>query len=190
MATKSRFIISYTIADPSSATNTYSMTYDSLDRLHTVTANNLGTFTNSYLSTTSLVSSVAFPSGTGVTQTNSYYTTSNPQNIERLSEIKYTNSSSAVISKHDYSYDADGDITTWEQQTDSSSPDSYANSYDKALQLSEALLTNSSSATIHRYAYGYDPAGNRTSAQTDLSVTSGSYNNLNQLQSTSGGGPK
>lgn len=65
MATKSGSIISYTIADPSSATNTYTLSYDSLDRLSTVAANNLGTFTNSYLSTTSLVSSVAFPSGSG-----------------------------------------------------------------------------------------------------------------------------
>jgi hypothetical protein len=49
-------------------------------------------------------------------------------------------------------------------------------------------LTNSSGGTIHRYAYGYDPAGNRTTQQTDLSVSTGSFNNLNQLQNTTGGG--
>jgi RHS repeat-associated protein len=164
-----------------------SLAYDSLGRVQTVT-NNLGTFTHSFLGTTPLISSVVYPSSTGVSQNNAYYTTSSPQDIERLQEIKYTNSS-GVISKHDYGYDADGEITSWQQQVDSSSPNGYTNSYDAASQLSEALLTNSSSATVHRYAYEYDPAGNRTSNQVDLNVTSGSYNNLNQLQSTTGGGP-
>ena len=164
------------------AANSASVTYDNFDRVGTI-SNNLGSFTNTYVSTTDRLNTRSYPNGMTLTQ--SYFPTTGD---ERLQEIKYTNSSSAVISKQDYTYNAGGDITTWTRQSDASTPTLYTYSYDGADQMTEALLTQSGS-TVHRHVENYDPAGNRTSEQIDLHVTSSSYNNLNQLTSQSGGGP-
>ena len=157
-------LLSYSI---NGSANTAAITYDTLSRLGSIT-NLLGTFTNSYLSTTNRLSSVSYPHG--VNESLLYFGSTGD---ERLQEIKFTNSTSAIISKFDYNYNSAGDITTWQRQTDSNTPTSYALSYDAADQLSEALLTQSGT-TVHRYAENYDPAGNRTSEQIDLSVNSAS----------------
>jgi hypothetical protein len=62
--------------------------------------------------------------------------------------------------------------------------------YDKADQLVSAVDSNTStSAVISRYVYGYDLAGNRSTEQIGLGVVQTSFNNLNQITSSSGGGP-
>ena len=42
---------------------------------------------------------------------------------------------------------------------------------------------------LQRYAYAYDPAGNRTVEQIDDAVTLSAYDNLNRLTSQAPGGP-
>ena len=110
----------------------------------------------------------------------SYFSTSGDL---RLQEIQNLKPSSANLSKFDYTYDAEGEILTWRRQADSGSSPQYALSYDPAAELTEATDANNS------YVYGYDLAGNRTSEQINLSSTSASFNNLNQLVGKSPSGP-
>jgi YD repeat-containing protein len=88
------------------------VTYDALGWV-TVVTNVLGSFTNSYVSNTFRLSSVAYPNGQQTVF--SYYNNTNDQ---RLEEIKHITSASNIISKFNYTYDVDGQIKTWTQQAD------------------------------------------------------------------------
>ncbi len=158
--------------------------YDALARVSGV-ANPLGSFTYGYQAATPRVTSLSYPNGQSTTYT--YF----PLPADpRLQDISNLNSAGAVISKFDYTYAPNGDITTWTQQTDAATPNAYSLLNDAADQLSEATLTNTATqALINRYDYGYDAAGNRTSEQINLGVTSASHNTLNQLVSRQTGGP-
>ena len=94
-----------------------------------------------------------------------------------------------MISKFDYGYDAQGQITSWTQQTDTSDPQNWTMGYDQEGKLLTVNVKDTvTSAVLHQYAYLYDAAGNRTSEQIDGNVVGSSYNNLNQLTGQSGGG--
>ena len=105
-------------------------------------------------------------------------------------EVKNLTNSGVPLSKFDYTYDADGNITTWTQQSDTQTPTMYTNTYDGANQLIEASVANTSTqALLNRYDYAYDEAGNRTSEQINQSVSSSDYNGFNQLIDRRSGGP-
>jgi RHS repeat-associated protein len=165
-----------------------SVTYDSLGRVQTATnALSATAFAYGYLNNTGRVASVVNPNGQSSVY--SYQDSVSTPNEPRLSEIKNLNASSAVVSKFDYGYDAQGQITSWTQQTDSSDPQNWALQYDTEGKLINANVTDTTtSAVLHQYAYLYDAAGNRTGEQVDGSVTGASYNNLNQLTGHSAGG--
>jgi hypothetical protein len=129
---------------------------------------------------------VAGVSGTAGPQVNfSYYGNTGD---ERLQQIQNLNSSSGVISQFNYEYDADGDITTWQQGNSAlSGTNSFAVNYDAANQLSWATLTAGTSS-VTSYSFGYDRAGNRTQNQVNSAAATSSYNNLNQLVAQSPGG--
>jgi RHS repeat-associated protein len=98
---------------------------------------------------------------------------------ERLSEIKNLTPASAVLSQNDYTYDAVGNILTWQQQTDSSTPLLSAESYDAANQLASSVQTNTSTGAVTtNLAYQYDAAGN---GMQKTGVPAPSYNSVNQL---------
>ncbi len=161
------------------------VTYDSLGRI-TGASNALGSFTYGYSGVTPRLTSMSYPNGQSTTYS---YQTSSTQDY-RLTEIDNLNSSSAVISKFDYTYNANGTIASWEEQADSSTPTIWNYQYDGADQLISAVDSNTSTgAVLNQYVYGYDLAGNRTSKQVGVTVSSSTYNNLNQLTGTSGGGP-
>jgi RHS repeat-associated protein len=165
--------------------NPSSVTYDSLSRISTV-VNPLGTFTPTYVSSVSLrLASIAYPNGQSANFT--YLSTSGDL---RISEIKNLNSSSAVISKFNYTYDAEGETTTWKRQADSGDPSQYALAYDGTGQLTAANdVDTTTSSIINDYFYGYDATGNRTSEQVNAASTGATFNNLNQLTAKSSGGP-
>ena len=48
--------------------------------------------------------------------------------------------------------------------------------------------SNTRATVLRRYAYGYDPAGNRLYEQIDAGVTAWTYDNLNRLVTQAGGG--
>jgi RHS repeat-associated protein len=170
-----------------------SVTYDTLGRVATATnpLSGSGSFNYAYLNNTGRVTSVTNPNGQSTVY--KYQDSTTTPNEPRLSEIKNLNSSSAIISKFDYGYDAQNQITSWTQQTDSNHPQNWANQYDNEGKLTNVNVTDTvTSAVLHQYAYLYDAVGNRTSEQIDGNVTASSYtdngNKLNQLTSQSANG--
>ncbi len=163
---------------------TSSVLYDALGRI-TAAKNALGSFGYKYVNQTEQLSSVAMPNGQSTVF--SYF---NNMGNQRLSEIWNKASNGTTLSKFNYIYDKEGQIKKWTQQADTATPAYYELDYDLADQLTYAALMNgSNSATLKRYTYQYDKAGNRTSEQIDNSVTSSVYNKVNQLTKRSDGGP-
>jgi RHS repeat-associated protein len=166
------------------AANTVTWAFDALGRV-TSEANVLGTFTYGYDGPTSRVASVAYPNGQ--TSTYSYFGNSDDR---RLQTIHHKFPDGTTLSKFDYTYSADGDILTWRQQAGVDAV-LWSYVYDTAGQLlgAEKATADAVPTLLKRYAYTYDPAGNRTSEQIDDVVVRASYDGLNRLVSQQPGGP-
>jgi len=161
------------------------MTFDALHRVVVVT-NVLGLFTNTYVGATMLISTNLAPFGKKTVF--SYLSVSND---EHLAEILNQKTNGVTLSKFDYLYDADGQITNWTQQADAGTPVAQLMQYDPVNQLLNVTTRSNSvaGAILKQFAYGYDVSGNRTSEQVDNGVSRATFNNVNQLTSrTSGGG--
>jgi hypothetical protein len=121
--------------------------------------NKLGTFTNTYVGVTGRLSKLAYPGGASA----NYLYFPNAQN-KRLQQIKNLNNSKnankQLISQFDYTYDAEGEITTWTKNyAGLAAPQRFNLGYDNADQLTTAPLQNASTnALIKQYTYGYDTA--------------------------------
>lgn len=153
------------------------VTYDALARI--IQANNsLGAFNYTYVNTTDRLLAVNYPNGQRTTF--SYYDNTGDQ---RLQEIQNLNPAAALLSKFNYNYNAEGQITNWVRQTDAQPPTAYTFTYDDADQLVNVSLQSlaAENAVPGQYTYTYDSAGNRTSEQIDDALTPSSYNSLNQL---------
>ena len=164
--------------------NTVTWAFDALGRV-TAETNVLGTFDYTYDGVTSRLASVTYPNDQ--TSTYSYFDNAGDRRLQTIHH-KYPNT--ATLSKFDYTYDAVGNILTWRQQADTTAV-LWSIGYDPADQLTSAVkLSTSTPATIlQRYAYAYDPGGNRTIEQIDDAVTLSAYDNLNRLTSQAPGGP-
>jgi len=167
------------------AANTTTQVYDALGRVTTET-NVLGTFTYAYVGLTGRLQLVTYPNG----QTSSYTYDGN-QGDQRLQTIHHRKPDTSTLSKFDYTYDAAGNILTWQQQADSAAPTVWVYGYDRADQLTSAVhqTTDPTPAILTRYAYTYDQAGNRTSEQIDDAVTLATHDSLNRLLTHAPGGP-
>ncbi|MDM8005916.1 MAG: RHS repeat-associated core domain-containing protein, partial [Phycisphaerae bacterium] len=167
------------------AANTTTQVYDALGRVTSET-NVLGTFTYGYVGATGRLQFVTYPNG----QTSSYGYFDNAGD-NRLQTIHHRKPDTTTLSRFDYTYDAAGNILTWQQQADSDAPTLWSYGYDRADQLTSAVhqTTGPTPTIIGRYAYTYDPAGNRTSEQTDDAVTVATHDSLNRLLTHAPGGP-
>ena len=167
-----------------SSGNAETYAFDSLGRLAQIT-NPLGDFTYAYDGVKGRPLSVTYPNG----QQTAYAYFDNTGD-RRLQEIWNKKPDGSMLSKFDYTYNAVGNILTWQQQAGSSAAQVYQLGYDGADQLTSAILqsTDPTPVILKRYYYGYDPAGNRTAAQNDDAVTASTYNNMNQLVSQAAGG--
>jgi len=164
---------------------------DGLGRVTAVT-NALGSFTYGYPDLTNRVHTIAYPSGTGLTGTYSYYghtsSDGNPSDgDDRLSDITYL-SSTGTLSKFDYTYNAVGTIASWTTQTGTTTAIVNTLGYDAADQLTSNAQSGGATAGNQ---YNYDPAGNRLaeltlSGSTVTNTTGGLFNSFNQLTSYSG----
>jgi RHS repeat-associated protein len=164
-------------------TSTWS--YDVLHRLSSQ-GDPIGTFTYAYVGTTSRLQTLTYPNG----QTSAYAYFPNSGD-RRLQEIHHkTSAAGATLSRFTYAYDAAGNIKTWTQQYGAAAANAYDFAYDPADQLATALYrtTDPTPVVLKRYAYAYDPAGNRTTEQIDDAPTVSVYNNLNRLTGQDGGG--
>ena len=153
------------------------LAYDALNRVTTET-NVLGTFTYAYDGVSPRLATVTYPNS----QTSSYTYLPNAQD-HRLQTIHHKYPGGATLSKFDYTYDAIGNILTWQQQADNQVPVLWTYGYDAADQLTRAVeqTTDPTPAILKRYAYGYDQAGNRLTEQIDDAVTGWTYDSLNRL---------
>ncbi len=158
-------------------------TFDALGRTSRKT-DPLGAFDYTYVGGSARLSSTTFPNG----QTTSYsYLDESGDN--RLQEITHRDPAAAVISRFGYTYDAAGSVKTWSQQAGASPAKLYTFGYDAGSQLTTAVISGVNPPPVpSRFAYAYDPAGNRTAEQLDDTVTSATHNSLNALVSTQPGG--
>src|SRR5207237_590016 len=170
----------------SRAINGVAMThgYDPLGRV-TSEMNVLGTFTYDYDGVTNRLAAVTYPDG----QTSAYTYLDNLGD-HRLQTIHHKYPNGSTLSKFDYTYNAVGNILTWRQQSDTTAV-VWEYGYDAADQLTAAVkkATDPQATVLQRYAYGYDPAGNRTSEQIDDAATAATFDGLNRLVGRNGGGP-
>jgi len=160
---------------------TNSMAYDALGRVTGVT-NSLGGFVYTYTNQTSRLISLAYPNG----QTNSYAYFSTNGDF-RLQQIINRDSTGGVVTKFDYAYNAEGQMTNWTQQQ------SITNAFNLSYDAVDRLIANTvkdgvSQAVVKRYVYGYDQAGNRTLEKIDDAMSSASFNAGNQLTGLTSGG--
>lgn len=163
---------------------TSSVTYDDLGRI--VSENNaLGNFVYAYVNQTERLSSITLPNGQNTLF--DYYDNAGDLQLKRIWNKA---PDGTTLSKFDYQYNKQGSITKLTHQVGTTDPADNNFGYDFADQLISATRTNQNTAAIlKRNVYRYDLAGNRTSEQTDNTVTSSVYNNLNQLTTQQGEGP-
>jgi RHS repeat-associated protein len=158
--------------------NTVTWSFDALGRV-TSEVNLLGTFSYTYDGTTSRLATVTYPNSQ--TSTYSYF---DNETDRRLQTIHHKYPNGTTLSRFDYTYDAVGNIVTWRQQADTTAV-LWDYGYDAADQLVAAVkrATDPQATVLQRFAYGYDPAGNRTVEQIDDQVTGATYDALNRLVS-------
>jgi len=163
--------------------NQVDWTFDALGRVISE-ENLLGEFTYTYDGVTNRLATVTYPNDQ--TSTYSYL---DDENDHRLQTIHHKYPNAVTLSKFDYTYDGVGNILTWRQQADSTAV-LWRYGYDPADQLIAAVkhATDPPETVLKRYAYAYDPAGNRTAEQIDDAVTLSAYDNLNRLTSQAPGG--
>lgn len=166
--------------------------YDSLGRL-TTTDNALGHFERNYDGVTPRLLSVVNPNS--MTTSYAYFLDNNDdrrlQTLEHLSDTDHD-----ARSKFDYTYDDEGQITSWIRMLGANTSERWFE-YDDARQLLSARNAFDLGAATQANGYGYDPAGNRTS-DSNLNPqgppgngTSHSYtpNSLNQIETAATDGP-
>lgn len=168
--------------------NLESIGYDPLGRVSSITSL-LGTFTNNYFDPshpTDRLGTVTYPNGQSTVY--DYYGISGD---ERLKEIKNLRPSSGLLSQHDYAYNTEGTIATWDQKTDANPTMRWIEGYDAADQLTTAALfcVGASGPAVRSDNHGYDAAGNMTSNIIGTVLRSGiTYNDKNQLTGSTASG--
>ena len=159
------------------------LAYDALGRVERE-VNALGTFDYTFDGVSGRLATVTYPNNQ--TSTYSYFPVT--QN-HRLQAIHHRYPSGATLSRFDYTYDAVGNIVTWRQQADTTAV-IWEYGYDHADQLVPAVkrATDPQNTILQRFAYGYDPVGNRLFEQIDDNVTTWTYDKLNRLGAQQAGG--
>jgi len=164
--------------------NQVDWTFDALGRV-TSEENLLGEFSYTYDGVTNRMSTATYPNGQ--TSTYSYL---DGENDHRLQTIHHKYPNTSTLAKFDYTYDSAGNVLTWRQQADTTAV-LWKYGYDPADQLISAVkhATDTPQTVLQRFAYAYDPSGNRTVEQNDDAGTLSAFDNLNRLTNQAPGGP-
>ena len=150
--------------------NTY--TYDVLGRVTQDATKAIGTFTFTYAGASSRLTSITYPSS--LTTALGYYNIAGDLRLRGL-----TNSNGGtLLSKFNYTYNEEGQITNLVRQLGSGTPKTNQISYDAVGEVL-AVTTNGSSG----YTYTYDLAGNRTLEKFGANAWQARFNPLNEIQS-------
>ena len=95
--------------------------------------------------------------------------------------------SGTLYSRFDYGYKVDGAINSWTKTLGPANPVEMAFSYDPIDCLTGATYKDGA-AVLEQYGYTYDKADNRTTERRNEIVSTGTFNNVNELTALSGGG--
>lgn len=156
--------------------NTVEWDFDPVGRL-LVETNFLGSFAFAYDNSTSRLVAVDYPNGLRAS-----YAYHPPAADSRLQRIhNHVPSTLTTISAFEYTYDAVGNILTWQRQVDADPPTTYSFNYDRSDRMISADLASGESSILHRYRYVFDAAGNRIAEQVDDSVAESVYDTVNRL---------
>ncbi len=168
---------------PGTTENLVTWNFDTLGRLDD-TLSPLGAVDYIYVAQTERLDRVNLPNGAR-TQF-AYFGATGDHRLQQIKHVAVAANPASIVSQHDYTYDAEGQIATWARVLGATSS-TFTLGYDNAGQLASATLSGSG-GTIDRHAYTYDKAGNRRSSQRNLALTQWAANNRNQLTTQSGGG--
>ncbi|MBW8782578.1 MAG: hypothetical protein JF599_11920 [Verrucomicrobia bacterium] len=168
------------------AANTLAWAYDAMGRVTSVT-NPLGQFNYAYVDPaygTTRLSTISYPNGQSAV-----FSWFNNAGDQRLGQITNLTPAAVTLSGSSYAYDAVGRIMQWTQQADAAAPVRLDLGYDNADQLTSAVASNATTNTIlKRQYFNYDAGGNRKGWQVDGAAQQTSYNSVNQVVGTTGGG--
>jgi RHS repeat-associated protein len=161
------------------------LAYDALARVASLSTA-LGSFTFGYEGATKRLANVGYPNG----QTSTYSYLANPGD-HRVQDIHHRGPGGGTLARQTYSTSPVGQIASWTQQIDAASPVVYEYTYDRADQLTSAVLKTTGvggPVVAKTNSYAYDLAGNRTTESADSTVVKATYDNRNRLLQTQVGG--
>jgi len=122
-----------------------------------------------------------------ITKTSSRFTDHATGNgDQRLKQIANSRSG-ALYSRFDYGYKEDGAINSWTKTLGTANPVDMAFSYDPIDRLTGATYKDGA-AVLEQYGYTYDKADNRTTERRNETLSTGTFNNVNELTALGGGG--
>jgi RHS repeat-associated protein len=122
-----------------------------------------------------------------ITKTSSRFTDHATGNgDQRLKQIANSRSGT-LYSRFDYGYKVEGAINSWTKTLGTANPVDMGFTYDPIDRLTGATYKDGA-AVLAQYGYTYDKADNRTTERRNETVSTGSFNNVNELTSLSGGG--
>lgn len=160
-----------------------SLAYDNLGRIDSVT-NAQGAFDYVYDGTTSRLASVLYPNAQKTVF--GYAGRVQGRRLQSIANLK--TAAGPNLSTFTYGYDNLGRITTWTRQDDAAATTTYTFGYDRGDQLQSAVLRQGTT-TLASHGYAYEPGGSRSGVRTNQLTIAEVANQLNQLVSTSAGGP-
>lgn len=95
--------------------------------------------------------------------------------------------SGTLYSRFDYGYKVEGANNAWTKTLGAANPVDMSFLYDPIDRLTGATYKDGA-AVLAQYGYTYDKADNRTTERRNETVSTGTFNNVNELTSVSGGG--
>ncbi len=153
-----------------------SVVFDALGRVTNAT-NALGSFYYSYVKQTERLATIAMPNG--LKTVFDYFDNKGDQRLKQIwNQSIYGN----TLSKFDYEYNAQSQITKWTQQSSGNPPKIYNLEYDSTDQLTGVYQqSDRAPIAIQQFVYRYDAVGNRLMEKANNHVSISSFNSLNQL---------
>jgi RHS repeat-associated protein len=175
------------------ADSSASVVFDALGRTTSVTnaLSGSGSFGYAYQNATGRVSTFTTPTGPS---TSYIYADTSPRRGPptpgsagpRLISMSNVNSTEGTISEFQYTYDADGKISTWLQVASGLDNQQWTMGYDAVGKLTSVADVNGTTHATTNYAYNYDVSGNRTNTQIGSSLSPAQSNSLNQYVAVTG----
>lgn len=147
-----------------------SVVRDAAGRVTSLT-NVLGSFGYTFENASRRVTGISMPNGQSVAAT--YFGNTGDR---RLKQLRNVQPNAATLSQSDYTYNSEGQVLSWNQQSSSNPALNYSLGYDAGRQLI------SMTAPSRGFGFTYDKAGNLKTKTVDAATASFTHNILNEVQ--------